>query len=70
MKCSKSGWKFIKLSFLTAKLFKIEFKKCGQILHAHKPHFLMHVGLQMLMTLHNNDYGKVSIDIKIMKNTS
>ena len=41
MKCCISGENFIRLLFLSAKLFKLEIQKCGQILCAHKPYFLM-----------------------------
>ena len=38
MKC---GGNFIRLLFLLTELFKFEIQKCGQILCAHKPYFLM-----------------------------
>ena len=41
MKCCISGGNFIKLLFLLTELFKFEIQKCGQILCAHKPYFLM-----------------------------
>ena len=41
MKCFINGANFIKLLFLLTELFKFEIKKCGQILCAHKPYFLM-----------------------------
>ena len=41
MKCCINGGKFIRLLFLSAKLLKFEIQKCGQILCAHKPYFLM-----------------------------
>ena len=36
-----NGRNYIRLLFLSAKLFKFEIQKCGQILCAHKPYFLM-----------------------------
>ena len=41
MKCCINGGNVIKLLFLSAKLLKFEIQKCGQILCAHKPYFLM-----------------------------
>ena len=41
MKCCINGRNYISLLFLLAKLFKFEIQKCGQILCAHKPYFLM-----------------------------
>ena len=41
MKCCINGRNYISLQFLSAKLFKFEIQKCGQILCAHKPYFLM-----------------------------
>ena len=41
MKCCINGGNFIRLLFLSAKLLKFEIQKCGQILCAHKPYFLM-----------------------------
>ena len=41
MKCCVNGRNYISLQFLSAKLFKFEIQKCGQILCAHKPYFLM-----------------------------
>ena len=41
MKCCIHGGKFIRLLFLSAELSKFEIQKCGQILCAHKPYFLM-----------------------------
>ena len=41
MKCCIYGKNYISLLFLSAKLFKFEIQKCGQILCAHKPYFLM-----------------------------
>ena len=41
MKCYITGRNYISLQFLSAKLFKFEIQKCGQILCAHKPYFLM-----------------------------
>ena len=41
MKCCINGGNVIRLLFLSAKLLKFEIQKCGQILCAHKPHFLM-----------------------------
>ena len=36
-----NGETFITVLRLVTKLFKFEIQKCGQILCAHKPHFLM-----------------------------
>ena len=41
MKCCINGENVIRLLFLSAKLLKFEIQKCGQILCAHKPYFLM-----------------------------
>ena len=41
MKCCINGRNVIRLLFLSAKLSKFEIQKCGQILCAHKPYFLM-----------------------------
>ena len=41
MKCCINGGNVIRLLFLSAKLLKFEIQKCGQILCAHKPYFLM-----------------------------
>ena len=41
MKCCINGWNVIRLLLLSAKLLKFEIQKCGQILCAHKPYFLM-----------------------------
>ena len=41
MKCCISGRIVIILTFSSAKLLKFEIQKCGQILCAHKPYFLM-----------------------------
>ena len=41
MKCCINGENIIRLLCLTAKLLKFEIQKCGQILCAHKPYFLM-----------------------------
>ena len=41
MKCCINGGNDIRLLFLSAKLLKFEIQKCGQILCAHKPYFLM-----------------------------
>ena len=41
MKCCISGRIVIILPFSSAKLLKFEIQKCGQILCAHKPYFLM-----------------------------
>ena len=41
MNCSINGGNIIRLLFLLAKLLKFEIQKCGQILCAHKPYFLM-----------------------------
>ena len=41
MKCCINGGNVIRLLFLSAKLLKVEIQKCGQILCAHKPYFLM-----------------------------
>ena len=41
MKCCINGGYFIKLLHVSIKLFKFEIQKCGRILCAHKPYFLM-----------------------------
>ena len=41
MQCCINGVNFIRLLFLLTELFKFEIQKCGQILCAHKPYFLM-----------------------------
>ena len=41
MKCCINGGNFIRLLFLLTELFKFQIQKCGQILCAHKPYFLM-----------------------------
>ena len=41
MKSCINGVNFIKLLVLFTELFKFEIQKCGQILCAHKPYFLM-----------------------------
>ena len=41
MKCCINGENLIRLLYLSAKLFKFEIQKFGQILCAHKPYFLM-----------------------------
>ena len=41
MKCCINGGNVIRLLSLSAKLLKFEIQKCGQILCAHKPYFLM-----------------------------
>ena len=41
MKYCINGENLIRLLYLSAKLFKFEIQKCGQILCAHKPYFLM-----------------------------
>ena len=41
MKCCINGENVIRLLCLSAKLLKFEIQKCGQILCAHKPYFLM-----------------------------
>ena len=41
MKCCINGENVIRLLLLSAKLLKFEIQKCGQILCAHKPYFLM-----------------------------
>ena len=43
MNCCINGGNIIRLllNFLSAKLLKFEIQKCGQILCAHKPYFLM-----------------------------
>ena len=41
MKCCINGGNVIRLLFLSAKLFKFEIQKSGQILCVHKPYFLM-----------------------------
>ena len=41
MKCCINGVNVIKLSLLFTELLKFEIQKCGQIVCAHKPYFLM-----------------------------
>ena len=41
MKGCINGGNVIRLLLLSAKLLKFEIQKCGQILCAHKPYFLM-----------------------------
>ena len=41
MKCCISGGNIIRILCLFTELFKFEIQKCGQILCAHKPYFLM-----------------------------
>ena len=41
MKCCINDVNYIRLLFLLTELFEFEFQKCGQILCAHKPYFLM-----------------------------
>ena len=41
MKSCINGRNVIRLLLLSAKLLKFEIQKCGQILCAHKPYFLM-----------------------------
>ena len=41
MKCCINDESFIRIPSLFTELFKFEFQKCGQILCAHKPYFLM-----------------------------
>ena len=41
MKCCINGSNAIRLLLLSVKLLKFEIQKCGQILCAHKPYFLM-----------------------------
>ena len=41
MKCCISSGNTITILFLFTELFKFEIQKCGQILCAHKPYFLM-----------------------------
>ena len=49
-KCYVNGRNYIRLLFLSTTLFKFEIQKCGQILCAHKPYFLMpgHICLWIL----------------------
>ena len=50
MKSCINGVNFIRILSLLIKLFKFEIQKCGQILCAHKPCFLMlgHILYRML----------------------
>ena len=41
MKCCINGMNFSRPPLLLTELFKFEIQKCGQILCAHKPYFLM-----------------------------
>ena len=55
MKCYIHGGNVIRLLFLSAKLLKFEIQKCGQILCAHKPYFLMpgHIWNNSVITIAN-----------------
>ena len=50
MKCCINGVNFITSLLLFTELFKFKIQKCGQILCAHKPYFLMpgHICMHML----------------------
>ena len=52
MNCCINGGNIIRLLLLSAKLLKFEIQKCGQILCAHKPYFLMpgHIYVRTLLT--------------------
>ena len=54
MKCCINGGNVIRLLFLSAKLLKFEIQKCGQILCAHKPYFLMpgHIYIYIYIYIH------------------
>ena len=52
MKCCIHGGNFIRLLYLLTELFKFEIQKCGQILCAHKPYFLMPGIAITIYTLH------------------
>ena len=56
MKCYISGDKFIRLPCLFIKLFKFEIQKCGQILCAHKPYFLMPGHICIYLRMHTHTY--------------
>ena len=47
-----NGVNFIRLLFLLTELFKFEIQKCGQILCAHKPYFLMPSYLNVFVPLY------------------
>ena len=64
MKCCTNGGNFVKLLFLQTELFKFEIKKCGQILCAHKPYFLMPGHIYSLnfvrgFSLHNGIHNQI-----------
>ena len=46
-----NGENFIRLLFLSAKLFQFEIQKFGQVLCAHKPYFLMPSHIRMCCKL-------------------
>ena len=52
MKFCINGGNVIKLLFLSAKLLKFEIQKCGQILCAHKPYFLMPGHILYINSMH------------------
>ena len=60
MNCCINGGNVIRLLFLSAKLLKFEIQKCGQILCAHKPYFLMpgHI--------YGTDFSKSSTQLAIL----
>ena len=49
MKCCINGGNVIRLLSLSAKLLKFEIQKCGQILCAHKPYFLMPSHIHLIL---------------------
>ena len=56
MKCCINGGNSIRYLVLSMKLLKFETKKCGQILCAHKPYFLMPGHIYIRYTcMYNND---------------
>ena len=64
MKCCINGGNVIRLLFLSAKLLKFEIQKCGQILCAHKPFFLMpgHILINAFMypVKYSNNFSQVT----------
>ena len=61
MKCCISGGNIIRILFLLTELFKFEIQKCGQILCAHKPYFLMPGHIYSLTPIMNVNNCMVSL---------
>ena len=56
MKCCINDENVIGLLFLSAKLLKFKIQKCGQILCAHKPYFLMPDHIYNYLLLSKDNY--------------